>query len=556
MNERATLIQALFPRVVKNYTTLQHRQVQILQEWIFELVAMYKVSKNTAALALNLINNFLAVTPFDSSKLQITGTACLSLAAQVNEIYAPSADDYVYVADSAYTLEEFNAFSVEVVNALGGKIRPCTALDVLAENLYRLSEKDSEMKYDSIGHARNVALILYTYLPKYWRLSATSMADLCISAARYLISGNPVAKTDLETINNLKHFESRFSKVMKKKLTNTIELFKNVSSVKLRIPVEKVTAEAMPSLPKPWEGDCEEIEELGEGTFGTVHKVRCDGRVLAVKRQEFSETALQELSILSTYSHANVIGVIEKKVTFDGIEIFMEVGRSLYDILYFSDGRRDAWEMIYVDGGLEEDFLLLESERRGYILDICAGLDYLHKHGVIHRDLKPGNIIVVDGQAKIADFGLSTQCILSLWDISPKQREVLTLWYRPPEFLDQDFNGDFERYSFEIDIWSLACILLEIETGVPAFPGENPFHKTPGGTVVFDPEGATLNAIGEVLGSAPKEYYPKLNFEEKEDRLACIRDEDERDILLSMLNWVPKQRLTADDVLDRFVSRF
>ena len=65
-----------------------------------------------------------------------------------------------------------------------------------------------------------------------------------------------------------------------------------------------------------------------------------------------------------------------------------------------------------------------------------------------------------------------------------------------------------------------------------------------------------MNAIGEVLGSAPKEYYPKLNFEEKEDRLACIRDEDERDILLSMLNWVPKQRLTADDVLDRFVSRF
>lgn len=199
-------------------------------------------------------------------------------------------------------------------------------------------------------------------------------------------------------------------------------------------------------------------------------------------------------------------------------------------------------EQTFGGTGLNSSFILHEEERHSYILDVCAGIDYLHSRGVLHLDLKPKNIIVVERRTKIADFGLSKQCILSRHDDSPKQREVITLWYRAPEMLDSNYKDDSDRYTFEVDIWSLACVILEIETGVAAFPG--------------DGEEETLELISRVLGKPPVKYYPTLKGEEKEDRLACIRDEFVRDTLLGMLHWKPKKRLSTDDVFDRFASHF
>lgn len=541
MNERIARIEDLFPRVVRNYSSTELRQLRVLQDWILEVGFIYKLNKNTTALALNLINNFFATAPLVRSKLQITGCSCLSLAAQINEVYAPEADNYVFISANDFTLEEFNAFTVEVVNTLGAKMRPCTALDVLAGRLYQLSKKEKESKYDAMGHARNVALLLYTYFPKYWRLSANSMADVCVSAAEYLMAGTTPTKTDQEVINNLKQFETKFVRKIKKKFGPTLALLEDVAATKVARVAEHVDAEPLRSPVKAWEGDCEEIEQLGAGTFGSVHKVRCGGRVLAVKRQELNQDALQELSILSTYQHLNIIGILERKVSPKGIEIFMEVGRSLYDVIYSPGGVPD-WEDVYLNGNLDKSVLLPEEERRGYILDVCAGVDYLHSRGVIHRDLKPQNVIVVNGRAKIADFGLSIQCILSLWDNSPKQAEVLTLWYQPPEFLDKNYARNFMQYSFEIDIWSLACVLLEIETGTAPFTGDDAEEM--------------LDAIGQVLGAAPEKDYPTLAFEEVAAPLQCIDDEMVSETLLGMLQWKPKQRLTAEEVFDRFASYF
>lgn len=542
MEKRVARIENLFPRAVRNYSTEELRQLRVMQDWILEVGFIFKLSKNTITLALNLINNFYALTPVLKEELQITGLACISLATQVNEIYAPEAEDYVFISDNSFSLEVFHRRLVLIVNTLGAKLRPCTGLDVLAGRMYELSPSARKAQADAIMNARNVALLLYTWHPKYFRLSATSMADLCVSAVKYLAIGVPSTKTDLEAINNLLMFESKFPSIIKRKMAMTLALFKNVMTAKIAPEPTPPTSGRQVRVMKPWEEDCEEIEELGSGTFGGVYKVKCGDRVLAVKRQELKDSALQELAILSTYQHLNVISAIERKVSPNGIEIFMEVGKSLYSLIHFSFGRDQDWKSIYVDGQLNDRFLLPEEERHGYILDICAGVDYLHSCGVMHRDLKPQNVIVIEGRAKIADFGLSTQCVISRHDDSPKQWEVLTLWYRAPEMLDSDFKDEATRYSFEIDIWSLACVLLELETGVAAFPG--------------DDEESTLEMIGQVLGASHAKYYPKLMFEEKEERLACIKDNVVRETLLEMLDWKPKKRLSANDVFDRFAGHF
>lgn len=99
--------------------------------------------------------------------------------------------------------------------------------------------------------------------------------------------------------------------------------------------------------------------------------------------------------------------------------------------------------------------------------DILNGLSFIHSCKILHRDLKPQNILVnLKNEAKIADFGLARTFSNEL---RPYSQEVVTLWYRAPELL----IGQAE-YSCEIDIWSIGCILFEIITGKVLFKSSCP----------------------------------------------------------------------------------
>jgi p38 MAP kinase len=114
------------------------------------------------------------------------------------------------------------------------------------------------------------------------------------------------------------------------------------------------------------------------------------------------------------------------------------------------------------------------------------GLKYIHSAGVIHRDLKPSNILINENcDLKICDFGLAR--------IQNPQMTgyVATRYYRAPEIM-----LTWKRYDAEVDIWSTACIFVEMLEGKPLFPGKDHVHQ--------------FSLIMELLGTPPDDVIKTI----------------------------------------------
>jgi len=114
------------------------------------------------------------------------------------------------------------------------------------------------------------------------------------------------------------------------------------------------------------------------------------------------------------------------------------------------------------DGDMGLELSLLKS----FLFQLCRGIAFCHHHRVLHRDLKPQNLLISrGGELKLADFGLARAFGIPVRSFT---HEVVTLWYRPPDVL----LGS-RQYSTPVDVWSIGCIFAEMFTGRPLFPGKN-----------------------------------------------------------------------------------
>lgn len=216
----------------------------------------------------------------------------------------------------------------------------------------------------------------------------------------------------------------------------------------------------------------------------------------------------------------------------------------LYDVLHSDKKLTLVFE--HCDQDLKKYFDSLNGEIdpeivKSFFYQLLRGLAFCHSHNVLHRDLKPQNLLINEsGELKLADFGLARAFGIPVRCYSA---EVVTLWYRPPDVL---FGA--KLYTTSIDMWSAGCIFAELaNAGRPLFPGSDVDDQ--------------LKRIFKLLGTPTEEtwpghttlpefkqfplYHPSASFSQVVPKL----NSKGKDLLAKLLICNPSHRMAAEDAM-------
>lgn len=284
-----------------------------------------------------------------------------------------------------------------------------------------------------------------------------------------------------------------------------------------------------------------QLEKLGNGTYATVYKGlnKSTGVYVALKEVKLDSeegtpsTAIREISLMKELKHDNIV--------------------RLYDVIHTENKLTLVFE--YMDNDLKKymDSRSIGNTPRGLEMNLVKyfqwqlleGLAFCHENKILHRDLKPQNLLITKrGQLKLGDFGLARAFGIPVNTFSS---EVVTLWYRAPDVL----MGS-RTYSTSIDIWSCGCILAEMITGKPLFPGTNDEEQL---KLIFDKMGTPNETTWPGVTSLPK-YNPNFQQRLPKDLKLELQpyvkeplDDNVIDLLHGLLQLNPDMRLSAKQAL-------
>jgi len=272
-------------------------------------------------------------------------------------------------------------------------------------------------------------------------------------------------------------------------------------------------------------------EKIGEGTYGKVFKARVVStkEVVAIKEMKIDSTeegipstAIREIALLKTVQHAQVVRLLD---------VICKPGKLLL-VFEFMDS--DLKKYMKARNGTLAPPIVGNFSRQMFL-----GMEFLHSHRIIHRDMKPQNLLVDENRKlKIADFGLARAYSIPLPEYT---HEVITVWYRPPEIL---LGG--KLYSLPVDLWSCGCIVAEMATGGPLFPGDSEidtcfkiFQKFGTPTEQQWPD---LNKLPDFKPTFPK--WPKKSWSNIRNTMAQV-GEVGVDLLEALFEYDPRKRMSA-----------
>lgn len=244
----------------------------------------------------------------------------------------------------------------------------------------------------------------------------------------------------------------------------------------------------------------QKLEKIGEGTYGIVYKVKDikSNQLYALKKIRLQaeeegtpSTAVREISLLLELNHVNIVQLIDVIHTNTKLTLVFEYMNT--DLKKLMDKSNNV--------------PLEKKVTKSFLYQLLRGVHYIHKKKILHRDLKPQNLLISsDGILKIADFGLARAFSVSL---NRYTHEVVTLWYRPPDVLI-----GCKVYDTSVDIWSIGCIFAEMVKGNSIFTGSSEAEQ------IFE----ILKLLGLPSIEEYSEFrnYPEYKFEMetyKEDHL-------------------------------------
>jgi serine/threonine protein kinase len=260
------------------------------------------------------------------------------------------------------------------------------------------------------------------------------------------------------------------------------------------------------------------LEKIDRGGRNSVYKIQKDNNeILALKKIKYYhdiedsryDYAKNEIKILEEIQHPNIIKLFH----------------------YMDDTKKKEFYIFIEYGGVDLKSYMHDVTNYDYknvIKQILLGVEYLHRRNFIHLDLKPQNIVILNGEIKIIDF----DCTQKITDIDFSS-EFITLWYRPPELL-----LNCKSFGYEVDMWSVGCIIFEIVNNEPLFPGDSEIDQ--------------LYRISRILGRPPRvrEQYNIADWERNENYFKG----EYKELILKLLDYDPIKRISAKSALDLILN--
>ncbi|KAJ8421740.1 hypothetical protein Cgig2_032777 [Carnegiea gigantea] len=279
----------------------------------------------------------------------------------------------------------------------------------------------------------------------------------------------------------------------------------------------------------------EKLEKIGQGTYSSVFRAKeCEtGRIVALKKVRFDNYhpesvrfMAREITILRKLDHPNIVkllGLITSKTSCSIYLVFEYMEHDFAGLLSCPD------------------IEFTEAQIKCFMQQILYGLDYCHRQGVMHRDIKSSNILLNnEGVLKLADFGLAN--FVSARYRQPLTSRVVTLWYRPPELLLGSTN-----YGAYVDMWSVGCVFMELFIRKPILKGKTEVEQ--------------LHKIFKLCGSPPEEFWktsklphatvfkPQAPYEKTLQERCRSLPEPMVSLLDALLSIEPQKRGTAESAL-------
>lgn len=337
---------------------------------------------------------------------------------------------------------------------------------------------------------------------------------------------------------------------------NEIEQLRNAFEVLERRVREKE------KLEETFLGRYQVLDVLGEGAMGMVFRgwdpkleravalktIRLDRELPEAEREKLAERLVQEAKTVARFTDPNIVSIYDVQQAGDLAFIAMELieGHSL-----------DAY--IRMHGARPES----ECARVGAA--VARALAAAHSHGVVHQDIKPGNVLLADdGQIKVVDFGVA-----SLVTAIIREDDVVfgTPGFMPPEALDG------EGFGAPGDLFSLGALLYQMGTGSPAFVGRglsDTLKRTYAGVARLEPLSEANREISKAFEESVSELLAKVPEDRPADALIVAANFDRfvpREGMVWKPTWRstgpasertnerPKSRLLASSVIDRLADR-
>ncbi|KDQ18940.1 hypothetical protein BOTBODRAFT_28421 [Botryobasidium botryosum FD-172 SS1] len=285
------------------------------------------------------------------------------------------------------------------------------------------------------------------------------------------------------------------------------------------------------------------VRELGQGAYGLVVSAQdgISGETVAIKlvtrifeKLQLAKRALREIALLRHFqNHENITGIID-------IDIISPDFNEIY--LYMEPMEADLYQII------RSGQQITNAHVQYFIYQVLRGMKYIHTAHVVHRDLKPGNLLVnSDCELKICDLGLSRgyDARADEENATHMTEYVATRWYRAPEVM-----LSFRSYNTAIDVWSIGCILGELLGCKPMFKGKDYVDQLNQIlNILGTPEERSIQRIGSekaqaYIRSLPlKKQIPFVKLYPHADPLAL-------DLLAKMVAFDPSDRISVIEALE------